>query len=585
MKLVGSILFATLSGGLLPAEAQDDDADIRGATQEFLLGFNLARTARMDTQEQQLTASVPLEAQAIESLKLQFLNNQDCEGSAKSLTPATLGGFFYTADIYNELQKEGTAAVQITLNAGLAALQLEDSSERMMSWLLFLAEVYESMLARKAAGISLSVLNTYDLKTPLTKKPEEEKDDGDEAKGAAHYALPGAGLLVASYNSGPRRLGTSSKVSDCTKTLIIIVTGPTEEAARAALTSAGAAERAFVAPSGTFSAAPAADARTASTVAAAELGQEAPLRGRGRLGGPRLFGGARLRQARLDEIVERQEQTHRTHLRTSAKAVTKASTKAAATALTVAAGAVRRTGRPVRTGLPFRGGFSAGSRSLQQTSPLLQRVLQWLQQQQQQKGQQDRGHYQEQLQRQHQATEELRQHQKQQQQQQRQWGQQHSPFRAILRSDFSIFGVDALPWTSSAWGLQQQHEQRQHGSTAAAAVEDSGSGDPGIAAKVASGGKDDWQGWWASSDASYELGPLQRSLLHCLSIQLYRRQFQAKSVNPDLLQQHEQLPAQQRQRLLQDHQQRLPQRHRQQMPQKQQRKEKIKERTFQSLRY
>ncbi|KAL8449147.1 hypothetical protein Emed_003298 [Eimeria media] len=326
MKLAGLTLLVTLSSSLFPAEAQDTiDAGGEGATQELLFGFNLARTARMDTQEQMLSAGPPLESQAIQSLKTHFPDQDNCENSAQSLTPATLGGFFYAADTYHGTQKEATAAVQITLNAGLAALgdkfaantvfntqtePFDNPSAQNMAYLMnqgstqvgcaktsectnkityilclflptledgvsipFAAEVYQSMLARKAAGISLSVLNKSDMKTPLNKKPEEEGGKGNEAGNAASYGLPGFLLSRA------RRLGRSSKLTAAQPSSLSL---PAEEATSVASTGEGAATVhlptdawwtiprfcwAFETLSGTVSVEAATDELTASTVA------------------------------------------------------------------------------------------------------------------------------------------------------------------------------------------------------------------------------------------------------------------------------------------------------------------------------
>ncbi|KAL8449150.1 hypothetical protein Emed_003301 [Eimeria media] len=256
MRLVGVTLLVALSDFLFAdAQAQQTPPQIVDATDLFLLGFNLARTARMDSQVPLLMASEALENEAASVLAQLFTDKEDCESSDDDFTPVKLQGYYEPSRYFDERQGEdwGKKAVQDELNhampelkatppegqaynpdkkpftneavQNLAYLMYPQSTEvgcartadcegpvtyilcRFSPTLVagksvpFPSDVYESLLARNRYNVWLTTLSAVDVETRLS--PLAAPGGGGAAGGgaaggesAASFAFPGVGLLV-----------------------------------------------------------------------------------------------------------------------------------------------------------------------------------------------------------------------------------------------------------------------------------------------------------------------------------------------------------------------------------------------------
>ncbi|KAL8441990.1 hypothetical protein Emag_006767 [Eimeria magna] len=290
MKLVGLTLLAALSGRLLAgAEDAPQTEDVtygelslasrglwsielsvmsfQGSTANidpggasmlfdpyFVLGFNLARTARIDAQESMVTGSSSLQTQAASKLSNSLQDRTQCDTNAGSLSPASEDGFFLSPVNPMRGETAGRAIVQEVLDAALQALgsnsdegvgkpfnpssaPFNDKSVQNAAYMMFSAStvvgcakttdceenekqyilcvftptledgvstpfpaaLYNAMVARANANIKLANLTVSDLQTKLTQTPEGGGGEGGAGEGAASYALPGAGLLLFTF--------------------------------------------------------------------------------------------------------------------------------------------------------------------------------------------------------------------------------------------------------------------------------------------------------------------------------------------------------------------------------------------------
>ncbi|KAL8449144.1 hypothetical protein Emed_003295 [Eimeria media] len=254
MKLVGLTLVAALSGRLLTV---DGAVTAEKVTDNFLMGFNLARTARIDVQGPLLTKDDTLENNASTELTSAITTDSSCESEAQAKmqggTP--FEGFYLvlpsgyqdeeaygTNDVENELfaalQQLGTNTqggvgtvfkpseapfsnqsvrntaymmFQTSLKVGCARTAgcTDQSGQQYLLCLFtptlvkeqsipFPTALYDAMVAREKAGVTLVKLTKDALQTPLTvpTPPCGGGAGGAGGEGAASYALPGVGLLL-----------------------------------------------------------------------------------------------------------------------------------------------------------------------------------------------------------------------------------------------------------------------------------------------------------------------------------------------------------------------------------------------------